>query len=157
MIRKGTIKDSKHFLSMLDAFATFESLKGPDRGAKRRIVRDVFSKKVASLLVALYGGEYAGFATYFYTYSTFAGTPILYLEDIFVLEDYRRRGVGRALFVQCAKEAVKHGCGKMEWQVLTWNRKAMDFYESFGGARADEWCVYGLNTGKLTKVAKGRP
>jgi GNAT superfamily N-acetyltransferase len=156
VVRKGTRKDSKVFLDMVDSFAAYESLTPPDARARGRIVRDVFAKRLASLFIALYNGKPAGYAIYFYTYSTFLGRPTLYLEDIFVLEAYRRKGVGRALFVRCVREAVKNGCGRMEWAVLTWNRRAMDFYESLGGSRLDDWCIYRLTSDRLLELAAPR-
>ena len=153
MLRKGTGSDSKGFLELIDALAAYEKLKPPDQEARRRIVRDIFSRKLAGLFVALRGGKHVGYAVYFYTYSTFLGRPTLYLEDIFVLEQYRRGGIGRALFMRCVREAVKHDCGRMEWSVLTWNRSAMDFYESLGSRRLDEWCTYRLTSEKLVELA----
>ena len=121
------------------------------------IVRDIFIRKRASLFVALYGGKHVGYALYFYTYSTFLGRPTLYLEDIFVLEAYRRKGVGRALFMRSVREAVKQRCGRMEWAVLTWNRSVMEFYESLGGARLDDWCTYRLTSDRLSELAAADP
>lgn len=157
VIRKGTKRDSKSFLGLIDSLAAYENLDPPGQEAKRRIVRDVFSKKKASLFVALYGGKHVGYAVYFYTYSTFLGRPSLYLEDIFVLETYRRKGVGRALFMRCVREAVKQDCGRMEWAVLTWNRSAMKFYGSLGGARLNDWCIYRLTSDKLSELAAANP
>ena len=138
---------------MIESLAAYEKLDPPDREARRRIVRDVFSRRRASLFVALHGGKHVGYALYFYTYSTFLARPTLYLEDLFVLEPYRRKGIGLALFVRCVREAVKHDCGRMEWSVLTWNHSAMEFYESLGGARLDDWCTYRLSPEKLAELA----
>jgi GNAT superfamily N-acetyltransferase len=157
VVRKGTKRDSKSFLGLIDSLAAYENLDPPGRDARRRIVRDVFFRKKASLFVALYGGKHVGYAVYFYTYSTFLGRPTLYLEDIFVLEAYRRKGVGRALFMRCVREAVKQHCGRMEWAVLTWNRSAMEFYENLGGARLDDWCIYRLTSDKLSELAAVNP
>jgi GNAT superfamily N-acetyltransferase len=155
VVRRGTKRDSKSFLELIDSLAAYESLEPPGPQAKKRIVRDVFLKKRASLFVALHGGKYVGYAVYFYTYSTFLGRPTLYLEDIFVLEAYRRKGVGRALFLRCVKEAVANNCGRMEWAVLTWNRDAMGFYDRLGGVRLDDWCIYRLTSDKLSEIARG--
>jgi GNAT superfamily N-acetyltransferase len=157
VIRRGTRKDSKSFLGLIDSLAAYENLQPPGPEAKRRIISDVFLKKKASLFVALYQGKHVGYAVYFYTYSTFLGRPTLYLEDIFVLEAYRRKGVGRALFMRCVREAVAHDCGRMEWAVLTWNNSAMEFYESLGGTRLDEWCIYRLTSDKLSEIAAANP
>lgn len=101
------------------------------------------------LFLALQGGKPVGYALYFYTYSSFLAKPTLYLEDIFVLEGFRRRGVGRALFLKCAGEASANDCGRMEWSVLTWNAKAMRFYDALGAKRLSNWCVYRLDSGGL--------
>lgn len=155
IIKKGTRKDSKILLDLIEALAHYESLEPPDSAARRRIVRDVFSRKLAGVFIARYDGRPAGYAVYFYTYSTFLARPTLYLEDIFVLEEHRRRGVGRALFERCVMEAMEHDCGRMEWAVLTWNRGAMDFYESIGGARLNEWCLYRMTSDRLSSLAAG--
>jgi len=155
VVRKGTKGDSNVFLGLIDALADFESLKAPDKEARRRIVRDVFHRKLATLFVALYEGKPVGYAVYFFTYSTFLARPTLYLEDIFVLEEYRRKGVGRALFMRCVREAVRYECGRMEWAVLTWNRNAMNFYESLGAARLEDWCIYRLTSDRLAEIARG--
>src|SRR5206468_2586938 len=84
-------------------------------------------------------GEVVGYAIYFFTYSTFLARPSLYLEDIFVLPDMRGRGAGKALFCACAAEAVREGCGRMEWQVLDWNQPSIDFYERAGARLMKEW------------------
>jgi GNAT superfamily N-acetyltransferase len=157
VVRKGTKRDSKSFLELIDSLAAYENLDPPGRDARRRIVRDVFIMKKASLFVALFGGKHVGYAVYFDTYSTFLGRPTLYLEDIFVLEAYRRKGIGRALFMRCVREATKRHCGRMEWAVLTWNRSAMEFYESLGGARLNDWCIYRLTSDKLSELAAANP
>jgi GNAT superfamily N-acetyltransferase len=89
-------------------------------------------------------GEDVGFTTFFETFGTFAGTPKLYLEDIFVLPGYRKQGVGKALFAAFADEAWKRGCQRIEWQVLGWNETAIDFYKSRGAMCNTEWQNYFL-------------
>jgi GNAT superfamily N-acetyltransferase len=157
LVRKGTKKDSKSFLELIDSLAAYENLEPPGRDARRRIIRDVFFRKKANLFFAIYEGKQVGYAVYFYTYSTFLGRPTLYLEDIFVLEAHRRKGVGRALFMRCVREALKHHCGRMEWAVLTWNHSAMGFYERLGGARLNDWCIYRLTSDKLSELAIANP
>ncbi len=136
-IRKATRSDSKSFLKLISAFAKFEDKEPPDEKARNRIIRDIFEKKLARLLVAASGRKLIGYALYFYTYSSFTARPTLYLEDLFVLEDTRRRGLGKALFTKCVEEAINHGCNKMEWAVLPWNRNAIDFYEKLGAKKLD--------------------
>jgi GNAT superfamily N-acetyltransferase len=143
-IRKGTKRDSEAFLDLLVRLAAFEHLEPPSKAAKMRIVADVFEKKRVSLFVAIVDGKHVGYALYFYTYSSFLARPTLYVEDIFVVEAFRGKGIGFALFQACAKEAAKQRCGRMEWAVLTWNSNAIRFYERLGARRLDEWYVYRL-------------
>ena len=102
--------------------------------------------------MAAEGEKLVGYALYFYTYSSFLARPSLYLEDLFVLERYRRRGAGFALFRRCVEEAIKRRCGRMEWAVLTWNEKALEFYEKLGAKRLDDWYVYRLDEKSFSRV-----
>ncbi len=155
LIRNAVRSDSEPFLNLLHTFAEWEHLEPPDAEGRVRIIHDIFDKKLVNLLVATSGGRLIGFALYFYTYSSFRARPLLYLEDIFVLEDSRHLGVGYALFKRCAEEAVKHGCCRMEWAVLTWNKKAMEFYEELGAHREDIF-LYRQDSDALTNLLKGR-
>ncbi len=141
-IRRATRSDSKNFLKLLTIFARWEHFKTPDRKARIRIIEDIFEKNLANLLVAASGKKLLGYALYFYTYSSFSALPTLYLEDLFVLEETRQKGLGKALFNRCLQEARNHGCGKMEWAVLTWNRNAIDFYEKQSAKKDDVFVYY---------------
>ena len=136
-IRKAIRADSESFLKLVSAFAEFEHKKPPDKKARVRIIKDIFEKKLAQLLVATAGKKLIGYALYFYTYSSFTAHSTLYLEDLFVLERTRRKGLGQALFMKCVEEAIDQGCSKMEWAVLPWNRNAIDFYEKLGAKKLD--------------------
>jgi GNAT superfamily N-acetyltransferase len=144
-VRKGTGSDAGDFARLVVALAKYEKLKPPSPAGIRRLVRDVFVARRINLLMARVDGEAIGYALYFYTYSSFLALPTLYLEDLFVLEKHRGGGAGGALFRRCLKEAMDHGCGRMEWAVLTWNRRAIDFYEGLGAKRMSEWYVYRLD------------
>ncbi len=154
-VRKATRSDSPGFLKLLVALANYEHLTPPTPAARRRIVNDIFSKKLASLFVAedrKFGQ--VGYALYFFTYSSFLARPTLYLEDIFVAEELRKRGIGKALFLACVREAKKRGCGRMEWAVLTWNQSAINFYEKLGARRLDEWHYYRLTSDTLKVLSQ---
>ena len=97
-------------------------------------------------------GKLVGYALYFYTYSSFLARKTLYLEDIFVLESHRGKGIGRDLFVRCVNEAKKNDCGRMEWAVLTWNKNAIEFYEKLGAKRMDEWYTYRLTKDSIDRI-----
>lgn len=155
VVRRGRKADSKQFVGLLLALADFERLEPPAEAGRRRVLRDVFDKKRVRLFVAARGDKLLGYALYFYTYSSFLAKPTLYLEDLFVLEEHRKEGVGFALFRKCVDEAVARGCGRMEWSVLTWNEKALRFYEKLGAKRLSDWYVYRLDEKGLGGVPKG--
>ena len=92
---------------------------------------------------------------FFRSYSTFLGRQGLYLEDLFVLPQWRRRGYGRRLLTRVAMIAVERGCGRMEWSVLDWNEPAVQFYESLGAQAMDQWTVYRLTGDGLGRLASG--
>lgn len=153
-VRRGRKADSKQFIGLVLALAKFEHLKPPSVAGRRRLAYDAFRNKRINLLVAAEAKKLVGYALYFYTYSSFTAKPSLYLEDLFVLEQYRKRGVGFALFRRCVDEAISKGCGRMEWSVLTWNEKALQFYERLGARRMSEWYVYRLDEQSLNEVPR---
>lgn len=152
VIRKGLRADANEFIGLVLALAKFEHLDPPSDAGRKRLVEDVFEKKRINLFVAAEGKRLLGYALYFYTYSSFLAKPSLYLEDLFVLEEQRKRGVGFALFKRCVEEAVAKRCGRMEWAVLTWNEKALRFYEKLGAKRLSEWYTYRLDENSLRKI-----
>ena len=151
-IRRARKADSEQLGGLVKELANFEKLEPPSSAGIKRLQAAVFREKAVSLFVALEGRRMVGYALYFYTYSSFLAKPTLYLEDLFVLDGYRKRGVGFALFRKCVDEAVARGCGRMEWAVLTWNRKAMDFYERLGAERLSDWYVYRLDEKGLQRA-----
>ena len=100
-------------------------------------------------VVARVGGEVAGFALYFHNFSTFIGRRGLFLEDLYVRPAYRGQGVGRRLLIHVARLAAARGCGRMEWAVLNWNRRAIGFYQSIGARPVNDWTVYRLDGAAL--------
>ena len=155
-IRKGRRADARGFVRLLVSLAEFEKLKPPATAARRRIVQDTFERKRINLLIATRAKEPIGYALYYYTYSSFLAKPTLYLEDLFVLEEFRRLGVGKSLFLRCVREAANQGCGRMEWSVLNWNTKAIKFYRDLGARRLEEWSVFRLDTKSLGRLASHR-
>lgn len=141
-VKKADSSNIKDLIQLIEKLAHFENLNPPDDAAKRRLENDALSDNPPyEAFIAYLDDRPVGYITYFYTYSTFIGKPTLFLEDIFVLEDVRKKGMGRELFRLCLKEAKKKGCARMEWTVLTWNENAIDFYERMGGKRLD-WYFY---------------
>ena len=107
-------------------------------------------------LLAEEDGAVCGFALFFPTYSTWLGVPGIWIEDLFVLESHRRRGIGRALLARVARLAVERGCGRLEWSVLDWNGPALAFYRRLGAVAMDEWTVHRLTSDALRALAARR-
>jgi GNAT superfamily N-acetyltransferase len=136
-------------LQLIDGLAHYEHLDPPDAAARGRLYADAFSDPPRyEAFLAMEGDEPAGYVTFYLTYSTFLARPSLYLEDIYVREEFRHRGIGRELFRFCRDIARERGCGRMDWQVLTWNEPAIRFYENAGGKRLD-WYAYRIGPGEL--------
>lgn len=138
----------------MEELAKFEGLNPPSPAARRRLTDDVLRRRRVRLFVAVDGKTPVGYALYFYNYSSFLAKPSLYLEDIFVSPKYRKRGVGFSLFRKCVDEAMERGCGRMEWAVLTWNKKAIKFYERLGAKRLADWHVYRLDERALGQIPR---
>ena len=153
-IRKSRKADAEGFIHLVQELAKFEHLQPPSPAGRKRLADDVFKRKRINLIVASEGRKLVGYALYFFTYSSFLAKPSLYLEDLFVLKEYRKRGVGFALFRRCVDEALSSGCGRMEWAVLTWNEKALKFYERLGAKRLADWYVYRLDEKGLSGVPR---
>lgn len=119
------------------------------------LLRDGFGDSPRySCLLALWGGAVAGFAFYFHNYSTWQGRWGLYLEDLFVRPPLRGRGIGKKLFVELARIAVREGCGRFQWQVLDWNEPALQFYEKLGARRLGEWVTMRVDGEALERLAR---
>jgi GNAT superfamily N-acetyltransferase len=104
--------------------------------------------------IAEWSGEPAGFALWFYNFSTFRGRHGIYLEDLFVKPAFRGKGIGKGLLAHLAKRAVAQGCARVEWWVLDWNEPSVKFYESIGATPMEEWTVFRLAGEALTRLAK---
>lgn len=115
----------------------------------------LFDKQKAEVIFALEDGKEVGFALFFHNFSTFLGRAGIYLEDLFVLPEYRGRGYGKGLLTELAKIAVERGCGRLEWWCLDWNQSSIDFYRSMGAEPMDEWTTYRISGQRLLEL--GRP
>ncbi len=113
----------------------------------------IFVRKTARVIFALDSGKEVGFALYFHNFSTFLGRAGIYLEDLFVLPEYRSRGYGKALLAKLASIAREEGCGRLEWSCLKWNKPAIDFYLSLGAVPMDDWTVYRVTGETLRALA----
>ena len=158
-IRPATPNDIPEILKLIRELAEYEKLAHLVVATAEDLRRDGFSERpYFFVLIAEWDGHPAGFALYFYNYSTFQGRPGLYLEDLFVRPPYRGKGIGKALLLHLAKTAVDEGCGRFQWQVLDWNKPSIEFYESLGAQVMKEWLTMrasGEALGRLAAQATG--
>ena len=148
--------DAAALLHLVDGLADFEHLPRPDAAARARFARDLAaSPPLFHALLCEEDGVLVGYAIWFSTYSTFLAQPSLYLEDIFVLPEYWGEGIGRAFMVELCARALAAGYGRLEWQVLGWNRHAIDFYLALGAQQQTEWLPYRLDRPQLERLAAG--
>ncbi|TAM81502.1 MAG: GNAT family N-acetyltransferase [Acidobacteria bacterium] len=153
-IRPAETKDIPLIIQFISELAEYE--KEPDQAVatEQDIRRDGFSANPKfRVVIAEWSGDPAGFALFYYNYSTWMGRPGLYLEDLFVRPKFRDKGIGKALLVHLAKIAVVEGCGRFEWQVLNWNIPALEFYRALGACVMEEWSTMRITGEPLKKLA----
>lgn len=153
-IEPATAQDVPLLLELIRALAAYERMSDEVVATEARLHDTLFGPTpCAEAVIARVEGEATGFALWFHNYSTFLAQPGLYLEDLFVLPDWRGRGIGRALLGHLAGVAVTRGCGRMEWSVLNWNEPAIRVYEKAGAMPMDAWTVYRLTGDALRALA----
>ena len=155
IIRVGAPSDGAAFIALVRALAIFERLPGPDDAAAARLLDHAFGPRPRfELRVVELAGELVAYAVFFETYSTFLARPSLFLEDLFVQEAARGRGIGKALLVHLAGLAVARGCGRFEWTVLDWNENAGSFYRGLGARILTEWKICRLDGDALAALGR---
>lgn len=153
-IRPATPADLPLVLEFIRALADYEKMLPEVEATEEKLRTTLFCEQpVAHCVLAFADGQPAGFAIYFFNYSTFLAKPGLYLEDLFVKPSFRGAGLGKALLLHLAKIANGRGCGRMEWAVLDWNQPAIDFYQSLGAVPKDEWTIFRLTGAALQQYA----
>lgn len=153
-IRPARPEDAGPFLQLVDALAAYERLSPPDAEAKVRLIDHLFrDRPTYRLLVAEREERVVGYAAHCLSYSTFLARPTLFLEDIFVLPEERRHGIGRKLFLYVAKTAVAEGCGRMETFVLDRNEVALSFFAREHLALRQEWLLHRVEGEALRRLA----
>ena len=153
-IRFATEQDVSLIFNFVKALAEYEKM-SDQVVANEDILREwIFEKKKAEVLFAMEDGKEIGFALFFHNFSTFLGRAGIYLEDLFVIPEYRGRGHGKALIRELARITVERGCGRLEWCCLDWNRPSIDFYLSLGAKPMDGWTTYRLTGEQLADFAK---
>lgn len=138
------IKDLAEYEKMADEVIADETL----------LEEWLFDKEKAEVLFAVIDQKEIGFALFFHNFSTFLGRAGLYLEDLFVLPEYRGKGYGKAILKQLAKIAIERKCGRLEWCCLNWNQPSIDFYLSLGAKPMSDWTTYRVTGETLKKLAE---
>jgi GNAT superfamily N-acetyltransferase len=158
-IRPATVADIPLILDLIRELAEYERDPKAAVATSEDLLRDGFAPNTAPkfrVIIAEWNGQSAGFALFFYNYSTWQGRPGLYLEDLFVRPVFRGKGIGKGLLIHLAKTAIKENCGRFQWQVLDWNAPAIDFYKSLGADVMKEWLTMRVENAALTKMAEMR-
>jgi GNAT superfamily N-acetyltransferase len=152
-IRKADKKDAKLILELITELAIYEKLENEVVATESDIIKEIFENNSAIVFIAEFNAKPVAYSLHFYTFSTFLAKKGIYLEDLFVLNEYRGKGIGKQLLKNIALDAVKNGFGRVEWSVLNWNSTAIDFYKSIGAIPQDEWTMYRLTGENLQKFA----
>ncbi len=156
-IRPATRADVAVVLDFIRELAEYEKLTHLVVATEDTLAEELFGpRSPAEVLLAEAGGEAVAFAVVFHNFSTFLGRKGMYLEDLYVKQDRRRQGYGRALLLHIARLAVERGCGRFEWSVLDWNEPAIRFYEGLGASILPEWKLVRVTGPALAKLAQMR-
>ena len=154
-IRNARPEDIPLILSFIKELAQYEKLSHAVVATEELLRNHLFGPyPKAEVIIASYDGEDVGFALFFHNFSTFVGRPGLYLEDLFVRDTMRGKGIGKALLVHLAKIAVERNCGRFEWAVLDWNTPAIEFYKSLGAEPIDDWTIFRIAGDPLRELAR---
>ena len=155
-LERATERDVPVILSLIKALAEYEQMAGDVVANEALVHESLFGPSPsAEVVIARAGQDPVGFAVWFY-HSTFLGRRGLYLEDLFVVPEWRGRGIGRALLVYLARLAVERQCGRMEWAVLDWNEPAIGFYRRLGAKPLDGWSTFRLTGDDLARLAQSQ-
>jgi GNAT superfamily N-acetyltransferase len=153
-IKPATLSDVPAILDFIRGLAEYEKLSHELEVTEALLDEHLFGPEpAAEALLARLANIPVGFALYFATFSTFTGRPGIWLEDLFVLPEYRHRGIGRALLRAVAKIAVRRNCGRLEWSVLDWNEPAIRVYRKIGATPMSEWTTQRLTGEALARLA----
>ena len=153
-VRRATAADSALVLDFIQQLARYEKLEYQCIASADQIRETLFGPQPrAESLLAFADGQPAGFAVYFFSYSTFLAKYGIYLEDLFVKSELRARGVGKRIFLELLRVARDNGCGRFEWSVLDWNESAIGFYKKLGAEMMDGWTTCRLEAEAIKTVA----
>lgn len=154
--RQASEADVPVILDFIKLLADYEKLSGEVVATEELLREWLFDRHAAEVIFAMEGNTEVGFALFFGNFSTFLGRGGIYLEDLFVKEQYRGRGYGRALLGKLASLAIERGCGRLEWVCLDWNRPSIDFYLSLNARPMSDWTTYRAAGETLRQLAEGK-
>ena len=153
-IRKAEAGDVSQILALVRELAEYEKASHEVKATEADLLRDGFSGTPRFFVeLAEWESAPAGFALWFYNYSTWEGRPGIYLEDLYVRPALRGRGIGKALLVHLARRAAAERCGRFQWQVLDWNTPSIEFYEALGAKALREWITMRVSGADIVRLA----
>jgi GNAT superfamily N-acetyltransferase len=152
-LRFAEEKDIAVIMEFIRGLAEYEHLLDTVEIKEEDLKVYLFEKKLIEAVIGEYDGTPAGFALFFYNFSTFAGKPGIFIEDIFVKPEFKGRGLGKIFFSFLAKIAVERNCGRLEWSCLDWNKPSIEFYKKQGAQPLDEWTTYRITGDGIKKLA----
>lgn len=153
-LRRAQAGDTAAILGLIRELAIYEHLEDQVEATEEKLRHTLFGPRpYASVILAEVDGHAVGYALFFYNYSTFLAKPGIFLEDLFVKPEFRKRGIGKALLVELARIAHENGCGRFEWMVLDWNAPSIAFYEAMGARKVDGWSVMRVSGNPLSELA----
>ena len=147
-------EDCALILYFIKELASYEKMLGEVVADEKILEEWIFDKQKAEVVFVMENEKEVGFALFFHNFSTFLGRAGIYLEDLFVLPEFRKRGYGKALLKRLAAIAVERGCGRLEWWCLDWNKPSIDFYLSLGAEPMSDWTTYRITGDTLRRMAK---
>lgn len=147
-------KDVTLILWFIKQLASYEKLLDEVVADEQTLEEWMFDKNKAEVIFALEDGKEVGIALFFHNFSTFLGRSGIYLEDLFVIPEYRGKGYGKALLKRLAAIAVERKCGRLEWVCINWNQPSIDFYLSLGAKPMSEWTLYRVDGETLNQLAE---
>lgn len=151
-IRSAKPSDNQLIFDFICELAQYEKLSNEVTTTPDMLYESLFIKKQAEVIIGEEDGVPVGFSLFFHNFSTFKGRACLYLEDIFVREQYRGKGYGKLFFKKMASIAVERKCDRFDWAVLNWNTPSIEFYKSLGAIPMDEWTVFRLQGDALKRI-----
>ena len=156
VIRYANIDDIDKIIYFIKELAVYEKMQDEVVTNKELVKKWIFDLKIAEVLFVMEQNKEVGFALFFHNYSTFVGKAGIYLEDLYVLPNYRHKGYGKALIKKLASICIERECGRFEWCCLNWNKPSIDFYLSLGAKPMNDWTTYRLDGDALINLTKDK-